>query len=80
LRNPIVNKALIEARKVINAIIRMHGKPSKIVVEMARDVKGKCQEREEMRIKMAQNERENERARHDLNYNMKIKKPTRDDI
>ena len=35
LRNPIVNKALIEARKVINAIIRTHGKPDKIVVEMA---------------------------------------------
>jgi CRISPR-associated endonuclease Csn1 len=80
LRNPIVNKALIEARKVINAIIRMHGKPSKIVVEMARDVKGNAKEREEMRIKMAQNERENDRARHDLKYNMKIQKPTRDDI
>lgn len=80
LRNPIVNKALIEARKVINAIIRTHGKPDKIVVEMARDVKGSAKEREEMRIKMAQNERENERARHELIHNMGIQRPTRDDI
>ena len=45
-----------------------------------RDVKGSAKEREEMRIKMAQNERENERARHELIHNMGIQRPTRDDI
>lgn len=80
LRNPIVNKALIETRKVINAIIRTYGKPGKIVVEMARDVKGNAKEREELRIKMNRNEKENELARHELIHNMGITKPTRDDI
>jgi CRISPR-associated endonuclease Csn1 len=80
LRNPIVNKALIEARKVINAIIRTYRKPEKIVVEMARDVKGSAKEREELRFKIAENERENKQAEHELIHNIGITRPTRDDI
>lgn len=52
LRNPIVQKALHEVRKVVNAIIREYGKPAKIVLEMARDVKGSMREREEIQFKM----------------------------
>jgi len=80
LRNPIVNKALIEARKVVNAIVRTYGKPDKIVVEMARDVKGSAKERQELRFKMDENERENKQAEHELIYNIGIARPTRDDI
>lgn len=36
--NPIVNKALHELRRVINAIIAEYGKPDAIRVEMARDL------------------------------------------
>lgn len=79
LRNPIVNKALIETRKVINAIIRTYGKPDKIVVEMARDVKGSAKEREELRFKINRNEQENKQAKHELEK-MGIRNPTRDDI
>lgn len=39
LRNPIVFKALCEVRKVVNAIIREHGRPDEIKIEMARDLK-----------------------------------------
>lgn len=39
LRNPVVQKALYEARKVVNAVTRQYGKPSVIRVEMARDMK-----------------------------------------
>ena len=36
--NPIVQKALYEIRRVVNAIIRKYGKPSAIRIEMARDL------------------------------------------
>ncbi len=38
-RNPIVNKALHELRRVINAVIVEHGKPDTIRIEMLRDLK-----------------------------------------
>jgi len=38
IANPIVNKALHEVRRVINAIIKEHGKPDIIRIEMARDL------------------------------------------
>src|SRR5206468_6677959 len=34
--NPVVRKALFELRKVVNSIIGVYGKPSRIVVEFAR--------------------------------------------
>ncbi len=36
--NPVVKRALVEMRKVVNAIIREYGKPTDIHVEMGRDV------------------------------------------
>lgn len=39
LRNPVVQRALTELRKVVNALIRRHGKPTEIVIEYARDMK-----------------------------------------
>lgn len=38
VRNPVVNRALAQARKVINACIREHGMPDMIIVELAREV------------------------------------------
>ncbi|MFN4260280.1 MAG: type II CRISPR RNA-guided endonuclease Cas9 [Gemmataceae bacterium] len=61
LANPLVRQALHEVRKVINAIIREHGKPATIHIEMARDVKGTAQERERRTRDM----RERERLRED---------------
>lgn len=37
--NPVVKRALVELRKVVNAIVREHGRPDAIHVEMGRDVK-----------------------------------------
>jgi len=36
--NPIVRRALVEVRKVVNAIVQTHGMPRRIVVELARDM------------------------------------------
>ncbi|HUU15868.1 MAG TPA: type II CRISPR RNA-guided endonuclease Cas9 [Sedimentisphaerales bacterium] len=80
LRNPIVNKALFEVRKVVNATIREYGKPVKIVIEMARDVKGSKRERDEIQFKMRVNEKRNEDARTRLIQDMDIPNPSRDDI
>lgn len=37
--NPVVKRALVELRKVVNSIIREYGKPDAIHVEMAREVR-----------------------------------------
>jgi CRISPR-associated endonuclease Csn1 len=46
--NPLVNRALHEVRKVVNAIIREYGKPDKIVVELWREMKGSLRQRAEL--------------------------------
>lgn len=48
-RNPVVNKALVEVRKVVNALVREYGKPDVIRIEMARDMKLSKKEKEEIR-------------------------------
>ncbi|MBN2269911.1 MAG: type II CRISPR RNA-guided endonuclease Cas9 [Sedimentisphaerales bacterium] len=80
LRNPIVQKAIVEVRKVVNAVIREYGKPGKIVIEMARDVQGSARQREELHWKMLENKKRNEEAGNRLIEDIKINKPTRDDI
>mgnify|MGYP001310492466 FL=1 len=79
LRNPIVNRALWEVRKVVNALIRVYGKPQKIKIEMARELKGSKREREELQYRQRQNEEENKKAREEL-IRMGILNPSRDDI
>ena len=80
LRNPIVNKALFEVRKIVNAIVREYGKPKKIKIEMARDIKGNRREREELHFKMRENERRNEETRKRLIEDIGIRNPSRDDV
>ncbi|OQB44671.1 MAG: CRISPR-associated endonuclease Cas9 [bacterium ADurb.Bin157] len=80
LRNPIVQKALFEVRKLINAVIRQYGKPKTIALEMARDVQGSSKQREEMHWKMLENEKRNKKVREKLINDMNITKPSRDDI
>ncbi|MCX5635242.1 MAG: type II CRISPR RNA-guided endonuclease Cas9 [Planctomycetota bacterium] len=79
LRNPIVQKALFEVRKVVNALVREYGKPAKIKLEMARDVKGNKRQREELQKKMWENEARNKDAKDRLKEKG-VNKPTRDDI
>jgi len=48
VRNPVVAKCLHEVRKVINSLIRVHGLPTHIRVEMARDLKLSPSQRDEV--------------------------------
>lgn len=80
LTNPVVRRALVELRKVMNAVIREHGIPERVVVEMAREMKDgrkarrdhsrMLREREAMRQEAAARVKEfggNPRNRDDVN-------------
>lgn len=54
--NPVVQKALFEVRKVVNAILNTYGKPDEIVIEMAREMRGSIAERNERNIEMRKRE------------------------
>ncbi len=56
LPNPVVRQALFEVRKVINAIIREYGKPARIRIELARDVKATSEQRKAISRQMRDRE------------------------
>lgn len=59
-RNPVVLRALNQARKVVNALIRRHGAPTAVHIEMARDLSRALDERNKIR-----KEQEDFRARNE---------------
>lgn len=68
--NPIVNKGLHELKRVINAIIKQHGKPDNIRIEMARDLEMNTQRYKDNQKQQAQNKKSNEQAEKEfLKYN-----------
>jgi len=56
ITNPIVTTILFQLRKVVNALIRELGKPEKIVVEFARELKASKDLREEIIKVQAENQ------------------------
>ncbi|HOE11647.1 MAG TPA: type II CRISPR RNA-guided endonuclease Cas9 [bacterium] len=76
--NPIVRQALHEVRGLVNAIIREYGKPARIQIELAREVKGSLRSREE--ILKTNRERERERKEAAQKIEEEGHKPTRDAI
>ncbi|MBR2683896.1 MAG: type II CRISPR RNA-guided endonuclease Cas9 [Atopobiaceae bacterium] len=59
-RNPVVLRSLSQMRRVINAIIKIHGVPDEIHVELSSDLKNSKVVRE--RIERRKKQRENEKA------------------
>lgn len=47
-RNPVVLRALNQARKVVNALVREYGSPHEVHIEMARDLSRPLKERKEI--------------------------------
>ena len=80
LRNPIVMAALHQTRRVVNAIVREYGKPARIRVEMARDLKVSLGKRSEILAQNKKNHRENEATRALLETDFGLSNPTRDDL
>ncbi|MCB9973317.1 MAG: type II CRISPR RNA-guided endonuclease Cas9 [Rhodospirillales bacterium] len=56
IRNPVVNRALSQTRKVINACIRKYGMPEKIIVELARNVGKSFKDRKDIEREQKKNE------------------------
>jgi CRISPR-associated endonuclease Csn1 len=59
-RNPVVLRALNQARKVVNAVVRRYGSPMAVKIEMARDLSRPLDERNKIR-----KEQEEYRARNE---------------
>jgi len=66
LRNPLVQRALAETRRVVNALVKQHGKPDLIRVELARDLKKAAKERESEWTRMRAREKERSNARENI--------------
>lgn len=80
VRNPVVQKALFETRKVVNAIVRKYGKPAIIRVEMARDMKLSKRQKEELQKEQSKQKKANDLAAGILRKEFGIQQPTRADI
>jgi CRISPR-associated endonuclease Csn1 len=80
LRNPMVLRVLAELRKVVNAVIREHGKPAAIRVELARDMRRSKKQRTEAWQKMRQNERDRQKAADRIAKEAGSQNPSRADV
>ncbi len=78
LRNPVVERALHELRRVVNAVIRQHGKPDVIRVELARDLKMTSKDKANFQRVQRENQKMNEEAKAEL-AKIGVAQPSRDD-
>ena len=62
-RNPVVLRALNQARKVLNALVREYGSPTSVHIEMARDLSRPLKERREIEEAQNQYRKRNEQDR-----------------
>lgn len=62
-RNPVVLRALNQARKVVNALVRTYGSPNEVHIEMARDLSRPIEERREIEKEQQKYRDRNEQAR-----------------
>jgi CRISPR-associated endonuclease Csn1 len=65
-RNPVVLRALNQARKVVNALIKQHGSPLAVHIEMARDLSRPLDERREVKKLQDEFKDRNQKARDDF--------------
>ncbi len=79
LRNPLVERAIYQLRRVVNAIIKKYGKPALIRIELARDLKSSKKQRENYEKQQKINEEANKRAAKAL-VDYGIPNPSRSDL
>ncbi len=65
-RNPVVLRALNQARKVVNALIKKYGSPHEVHIEMARDLSRPLDERRE--VEKLQNEFRDNNEKHKAEF------------
>jgi CRISPR-associated endonuclease Csn1 len=66
VRNPAVERALTEVRKVVNAVVREHGLPGRVRIELARDLKKPRKERKAISERNAANRKAREAAAKEI--------------
>ncbi len=79
IRNPAVERALAELRKLVNAIIGAHGKPEVIRIELARDLKRGRKERERKSREIDEQTRLLDKAKARILAECGIAEPSRSD-
>lgn len=80
LRNPAVERALTELRKVVNAIVRAYGKPYEIRIELARELKKPRQERVKATTANRKREAENKALAKRMVDECGLQNPSRKDL
>jgi CRISPR-associated endonuclease Csn1 len=80
LRNPVVARTLTELRKVVNAVVREHGKPGLIRIELARDLKKPRKEREAIWKRNRANQKARDKAILEIIKETGIQRPSGADI
>ena len=80
LRNPVVHRVLTELRTLVNAIIKRYGKPDRIRIELARDLKATNKERERRTREMREREKERAEIAKKITEEAGIENPSRNDI
>lgn len=80
IRNPAVMRSLSELRRVVNAIIRAHGKPAEIHIELARELRKPKKAREEISKKNRENGKARREAAERIIKEIGIPRPSSDDI
>jgi len=66
LTNPLVRQALYEVRRLVNSIIREFGRPARIHIELAREVKGTAIDRARRTHEMRERERQRDDAAEEI--------------
>lgn len=80
LRNPTVIRALTELRRVVNAIVRAHGTPEVIRVELARELKQSPKQKEKEAKQNRAREKERNGIRVRIRKEFPAYEPSRTDI
>lgn len=62
IRNPVVLRALSQARKVINGVVRRYAPPARIHIETAREVGKSFKDRKEIEKRQEENRKDREKA------------------
>ena len=63
ITNPVVRRAVSQTIKVVNAVVRTHGKPDAVRIELAREMSHSFDERNQMKKRQENNREKNERVK-----------------
>ena len=80
LRNPGVIRSLSETRKLVNELVRQYGKPLRVRIELARDLKNGPARREQIHRLNQKRSKERELVAERITVEAGISNPSRDDI